>query len=191
MITESELRVMAGFFPEGSSVTIKDIEKASGYSYERVYSTLRDLQKKRIVEGKKVGKTWSFKLDYKRDASLLFFVYYGVNKKEEFEKSYRSVSNLLGEYLLGVDARCAVVFGSYAKGEAKRGSDVDLLLVTSDEDFGKKALALRHKYNHRLNPVKVLSVRIIKEENKTFFKEIKDFGVVIKGFEYFFEQVYR
>lgn len=191
MITESELRVMAGFFPEGSSVTIKDIEKASGYSYERVYSTLRDLQKKRIVEGKKVGKTWSFKLDYKRDASLLSFVYYGMNKKEEFEKSYRSVSNLLGEYLQGVDARCAVVFGSYAKGEAKRGSDVDLLLVTSDEDFEKKALALRYKYNLRLNPVKVLSVRIIKEENKTFFKEIKDFGVVIKGFEYFFEQVYR
>ncbi len=191
MITESELRIMAGFFPEGSSVTIKEIEKASGYSYERVYSTLMDLQKKRIVEGKKVGRTWSFNLDHRRDAGLLSFVYYGVNKKEEFEKSYRRVSKLLGEYLQGVDVRCAVVFGSYTKGEAKKGSDVDLLLVTDDKDFEKKALALRHKYNLHLNPVKVLSVKSIKEENKTFFKEIRDFGVVIKGFEYFFEQVYR
>ncbi len=68
MITESELRIMAGFFPEGSSVTIKEIEKASGYSYERVYSTLMDLQKKRIVEGKKVGRTWSFNLDQQSNA---------------------------------------------------------------------------------------------------------------------------
>ncbi|WP_456474197.1 nucleotidyltransferase domain-containing protein [Candidatus Pyrohabitans sp.] len=191
MITESELRVMAGFFPRGGSVTIKDIEKASGYSYERVYSTLKDLQRKGVVEGIKVGKTWSFKLDYNRDECLLSFVYYGVNKKEKFKKTHRKVSKLLDEYLSKIDARCAVVFGSYAKGDAKRGSDIDLLLVTADEDFEKKALALRHKYNLRLNPVKVSSIKSIKEENKIFFKEIRDFGVVIKGFEYFFEQVYR
>jgi predicted nucleotidyltransferase/predicted transcriptional regulator len=191
MLTESELRIMAGFFPKGTSVTIKDIEKASGYSYERVYSTLKNLQKKGIVKGRKVGKTWTFELDYKRDAALLSFVYYGVNKKEEFEKSYKRVSKLLGEYLSGVDARCAAVFGSYARGEAKRDSDIDLLLVTDDEDVEKKALALRHKYNLRLNPVTVPSIKNIKEENKIFFKELQDFGVVIKGFEYFFEQVYR
>ena len=49
MLTQAEVRVLAAFFPEGGEATAREIEKRSGYSHERVYSTLRGLPPKSIL----------------------------------------------------------------------------------------------------------------------------------------------
>jgi len=38
ILNETELKILAAFFPEGIERTTKEIENRSGYSHERAYS---------------------------------------------------------------------------------------------------------------------------------------------------------
>jgi len=85
-------------------------------------------------------------------------------------------------------------FGSYAKGNASDKSDVDVLCVAdADIDIDIEAIArlLTHKYGIRLNPVKVKSIRDIEMDDRAFYEDVVEYGYVLKGLEYFYEQVYR
>ena len=99
---------------------------------------------------------------------------------------------LLKEFSANDGIRCAVIFGSYAKGDASDMSDVDVLCVAdADIEIETIARSLAHKYGIRLNPVKVKSIKDIEMDNRAFYEDVVEYGYVIKGLEYFYEQVYR
>jgi predicted nucleotidyltransferase len=192
MLEEVELRVLAAFFPDAGEKTLRELQGRSGYSYERVYSAVRSLEQKGLVSGKKVGKTLVYSILTSSDAALLAFIYSTVLKKEQFTKKFPRVWKVLDEFLAKADLQMAVLFGSHAKGEAREGSDIDLLCVDGD-DAEKVALSLMHKYNMRIAPVmiKIGDFRNIKEENPEFWRDLVEFGIVLKGREIFYETVYR
>jgi len=191
-MNETELRVLAGFFPATNDITIKELEQRSDYSYERVYSSLKNLKRYVAVRSKKVGKTLTFSLVTESDLALLGFFYHSIKRRSEFAKSNRTVWKLLKEFSANGGIRCVVLFGSYAKGDASDTSDVDVLCV-ADTDIEIEAIArsLTHKYGMRLNPVKVRSIKDIEMDNRAFYEDVVEYGYVIKGLEYFYEQVYR
>jgi predicted nucleotidyltransferase len=192
MLDDVELRVLAGFFPDAGEKTLKELQGRSGYSYERVYSALKSLEQKGLVSGRKVGKTLVYAILTSSDAALLAFTYSTVSKKEQFTKKFPNVWKVLDEFLAKASLQMAVLFGSYAKGEVKEGSDIDLLCVNGD-DAEKVALSLRHKYNLRITPVLVKKgdFKNIKGENPEFWRDLVEFGIVLKGQEIFYELVYR
>lgn len=191
-MNETELRVLAGFFPATKNITIKELEQRSDYSYERVYSSLKNLKRYVAVRSKKVGKTLTFSLVTESDLALLGFFYHSIKRRSEFAKSNRTVWKLLKEFSANGGIRCAVLFGSYAKGDASDTSDVDVLCVAdTDIEIEVIARSLTHKYGMRLNPVKVRSIKDIEMDNRAFYEDVVEYGYVIKGLEYFYEQVYR
>ena len=191
-MNETELRVLAGFFPATNDITIKKLEQRSDYSYERVYSSLKNLKRYVAVRSKKVGKTLTFSLVTESDLTLLGFFYHSIKRRSEFAKSNRTVWKLLKEFSANDNIRCAVLFGSYAKDNASDTSDVDVLCVADvDTDIDAIARSLSHKYGIRINPVKVRSIKDIETDNRAFYEDMVEYGYVIKGLEYFYEQVYR
>ena len=191
-MNETELRVLAGFFPATNDITIKELEQRSDYSYERVYSSLKNLKRYVAVRRKKVGKTLTFSLVTESDLALLGFFYHSIKRRSEFAKSNRTVWKLLKEFSANGGIRCVVLFGSYAKGDASDTSDVDVLCVAdADTEIDAIARSLSHKYGIRINPVKVRSIKDIKTDNRAFYEDMVEYGYVIKGLEYFYEQVYR
>lgn len=191
-MNETELRVLAGFFPATKNVTIKELEQSSNYSYERVYSTLKNLKRYVAVRSEKVGKTLTFSLVTESDLVLLGFFYHSIKRRSEFAKSNRTVWKLLKEFSADGGIRCVVLFGSYAKDNASDTSDVDALCVAdADTEIEAIARSLSHKYGIRINPVKVKSIKDIEMDNRAFYEDMVECGYVIKGLEYFYEQVYR
>ena len=191
-MNETELRVLAGFFPATNDITIKKLEQRSDYSYERVYSSLKNLKRYVAVRSKKVGKTLTFSLVTESDLALLGFFYHSIKRRSEFAKSNRTVWKLLKEFSANDNIRCAVLFGSYAKDNASDTSDVDVLCVADvDTDIDAIARSLSHKYGIRINPVKVRSIKDIETDNRAFYEDMVEYGYVVKGMEYFYEQVYR
>ena len=191
-MNETELRVLAGFFPATNDITIKELEQKSDYSYERVYSSLKNLKRYVAVRSKKVGKTLTFSLVTESDLALLGFFYHSIKRRSEFAKSNRTVWKLLKEFSANGGIRCVVLFGSYAKGDASDTSDVDVLCVAdADTEVDAIARSLSHKYGIRINPVKVRSIKDIETDNRAFYEDMVEYGYVIKGLEYFYEQVYR
>ena len=191
-MNEAELRVLAGFFPATKDITIKELEPRSNYSYERVYSTLKKLREYGAVVRKKVGRILTFSLVPESDLALLGFFCHSIKRRSEFAKSNRNMWKLLKEFSANDGIRCMVLFGSYAKGDASDKSDVDVLCVAdADIEIETVARSLTHKYGIRLNPVKVKSIKDIEMDNRAFYEDAVEYGYVIKGLEYFYEQVYR
>lgn len=188
----SEYIIMASFFPDVNEKTIKELGGRSGYSYERVYTTLKSLEEKGIVTGRMIGKTLSYELDLRKDAVELAFVHFSIVKKAKFAEKYPNASKAMKEFLSKVDADCVIVFGSYAKGEAKRESDMDILCVSGNENIEKIALSMRHKYNLRINPVlvNVADFKNIKSENPEFWNDLIEFGIILKGYEFFYNYAF-
>lgn len=193
MLNKAETKVLAGFFPEAGEKTLKELQKRSGYSYERVYSALKSLMQRGIVSGKRVGRTLVYAIQTSTDAAYLAFTYFTVSRREQLAKKFSNVWKVLNEFLTKTSLHAAILFGSYAKGEAKEGSDIDLLCIDGADDVEKIALSLRHKYNLRINPVLVKKddFKHIKGENPEFWRDLIEFGVILKGQEMFYEMVYR
>ena len=73
----------------------------------------------------------------------------------------------------------AVLFGSYAKGLASRGSDIDIYIETRDRNIRKELMLTDSK----------LSIKLGKyDKQNPLIKEIEKNHVIIKGVEEFYEK---
>lgn len=191
MLKNAELKMLATFFPEGEERTTKEIEKRSGYSHERVHSTLDLLGNKGVLRKKKVGKTSVYSIYEFGDIVYLAFVHYSINQRVGWKEKYPKAAKVIKELMHKTKPGLLVVFGSYARKRAKGGSDVDILCV-GGAGIEKTALSLRHKYNLRVNPVLVKGrdFENIKTENPEFWEDLVNFGIILKGEELFYELVY-
>lgn len=192
MLNETELKILAAFFPEGAERTTKEIEEISGYSHERAYSTLRGLEEKKILFKKPVGKTLLYSIKRFDDSVYFAFTYYSINKKDSFVKKYPHVWKAVEEFIDKTKPEMVVLFGSYSKGEAKERSDIDVLCINGNPETEKIALSLRHKYDLRITPVIISKedFKKIRSDNPELWEEIVRFGIVLKGQEVFYNLVY-
>jgi len=91
----------------------------------------------------------------------------------------------LREIVLGIQkdkkVKFACIFGSYAKGLEKKGSDVDIYLEVNDLEIKKEYSKLDSKF----------SIKIGKwDKNNFLIKEIIENHILIKGGEIYFEKVF-
>jgi len=193
VLPENELKVLAAFFPEDGTKTIQELREVVDYSYERVYSSLNSLVNKGIVSRRKVGRTLVYTVDTSNDLALLAFTYHTISRRTSLMRRYSTVGKVLREFLAKGKADVVVLFGSYAKDEAKEGSDIDVLCVNGRADVERIALSLRHKFNLRITPVLVAKDDFLnmKKENPEFWHDLVQFGVVLKGHEQYYNLVYR
>lgn len=78
-----------------------------------------------LNQNKIVMRVYSEKISYEKTLNNLFITYLLMeNKKAEFNKIKMKVLRVLKKY--GI--KKASIFGSYARGEQKRGSDIDILI---------------------------------------------------------------
>lgn len=191
MLKETELRMLAAFFPEGKERTTREIEMRSGYSHERVYSTLNELEKRGVLTKRRVGKTLAYSVPGFSDQLYMAFAHYSLKRKENWAEKHPTAHRAIEELGRGAKPDLMVVFGSYARGEAKGASDIDVLCV-GGIGAEKIALSLRHRYNLRINPVVVKKSDFgnIATENPGFWEDLVNFGVVINGWEIFYRVAY-
>jgi len=101
-----------------------DVAKRSNLSNSRTSECLRDLARKGILESKKIGKGYQYKLNKSNIFSKLFLKLFREEEKiienlsQDFVKNIKKIS--------GIES--IVLFGSSLK-ELKMGSDVDFLIV--------------------------------------------------------------
>lgn len=54
-----------------------------------------------------------------------------------------------------------ILFGSYARGEAKEGSDIDVLIITKDEDFRVRKKIVGIAFDLLLETMEYISPKVI------------------------------
>lgn len=133
MITNCEQKIMEVLLPQPFNMySIKKISELIKSSYALTYESIQSLIKKKLIKTKKIGNSLSCQLNLSAEPSLLAIsslihsqkflnkVRFGFVIEEIKEK----LDNLI--YIM-------LLFGSYAKGKARKESDVDLLFVVQNE----------------------------------------------------------
>ena len=191
-LSDNELKILSGFFPEGNEITLKKIQERTKLSYEPVHRIIGQLVNKKLLLEKKFGKTLVYSLDSTKEKIKIAFIFYANEKKEKFEEDYGKVYRALLKVNEG-DIDFLAVFGSYAKGNPTKNSDVDVLCVSSNKNkVESKLKGLRYETNLEFTPVVMSKTEFakIKKENEQFWKDLVDYGIIFKGYELFYYYAY-
>ncbi|MEW5897084.1 MAG: nucleotidyltransferase domain-containing protein [Nanoarchaeota archaeon] len=102
------------------SFSLTEIAKKTKVSIGSAFAHCEELYRKKILLREKKGKS----------------TYYCLNRKEKTAKELKKFSNLISDPLeslikefAGRKIRKIILFGSYARGEDRKDSDIDLLVV--------------------------------------------------------------
>lgn len=189
---KTELEILQSFFPSGKDITLREVMKKTGYSYEPVYRTLKELANQKFIDVKKFGKTLVYSLDFRKEPSRVAFYLYAREKSNNFrEKHFAVVSALSGLSEEKIDI--LAVFGSYAKGIERKDSDIDVICATAEvEELKNEILSLKRSHNLDFAPIVVPKKEFakIKKENPEFWSDLVDHGIIFNGYELFYYYAY-
>ena len=192
-VEEGEHTLLVSMFPKAKDLTIKEIMKNSSYSsYERNNSYLKSLAKKKIIEGKKVGKTLIYSLISSNWHSKKAFHSYALERARNFLEKHKTIALALKE-LPEEEIDFLAIFGSYAKGTEKKDSDIDLLCATSKkEEIEKSISAIKRKFNLNIQAIFMPKVELgkIKKENIEFWNDLVNYGRIFIGYDLFYYYAY-
>lgn len=196
-ISHLEGTIIASFFPEAEEMTIKEIQERIDYSYERVNSALKSLTEKKIVIKKQKGKTLIYSLDTNSIYSYrLGFNRYTLQREVKFIKKHKAVYQAIKEIVENPLIWGVILFGSYSKGLETKQSDVDLMVIcipSKEKEVNNFIKSLEHKYGINFSPV-VLPMHEfpnIKKDNPELWNDLKLYGIVFKGDDYFYGWMYK
>lgn len=178
---KTEKKVINLMLKENSDLTIRQISNKLGSDYKITHTAVKRLFKKQILTSKTVGKSilcslnrWSNNLilaecerslEVSKDILLL--------KKEIYSKSSTSFFIML-------------LFGSYAKGQANKHSDIDIIFISNEKDFEintRKTLRLLPLKVHPLFFTEKEFVNMINSRESNVAKEAINNYVILYGIE--------
>jgi predicted nucleotidyltransferase len=188
----------------GKEMSINQISKVIGFSYEPTYRHIKYLEKKKVLIGRRAGKAIMCKINQDSLDARKLLEKASLEKTQSFMKEMSpSFKKLIDEVIRKVEEELngnilsIVLFGSYAKGIAKKESDVDLLFLTSEwKESERKIQAIVHtleyKYGFSISPL-IMCVKDFENSIKegSVANEIIDFGIVLYGFETYYRILFK
>ncbi|MBU0976887.1 MAG: nucleotidyltransferase domain-containing protein, partial [Nanoarchaeota archaeon] len=114
--------------------SIKEIAESLKRPYVKVHNSVGRLSSKKIIKRETKGKSHYCSIDYKNNINIVCFI--NSQKAKEFLLKNKKIGLILEEIISGIKIPnyTLLIFGSYAKGNADKHSDLDIASITSDED---------------------------------------------------------
>ena len=190
-LNQTDFDILQSFFPEGRELTLKKIMERSKYSYEPCYRTVNKLLKEKIISVKKFGRTLVYSLDFNKTQAKVAFYLYSTKRAYNFSVFQPSIFAALSE-IPEDKAEFLAVFGSYAKETFTEKSDIDIICISDDKEMEKKIKSLRYGYGKHFNPIITPKTEFakIRDENKEFWNDLVNYGIIFKGYELFYYYAY-
>ncbi len=121
-------------------IHLREIARLSKVSLNNVDNSLRLFVKDDMFKRREVSNMVFFKPNLESEALLKIFEYLELEKKKEFYYKNKKIARLLQKYTQGIielsnkKIQLIILFGSVARGEWAKGSDIDILAVVSSKD---------------------------------------------------------
>lgn len=161
---------------------IKDLAKLSNSSLQ---NALKNMVLNNLISTKKT-KAHVF---YKIQNTKYFAIQFSDISRQRFEALKRDIKGPLTHLLkeLNEDTYSTILFGSASKGQERKGSDIDVLIITpkrKDYDAIKRRINALSKY-----PITIFQCtpEEFKLEEDHVIKQVKLTGTPIQGEQYFHE----
>lgn len=121
-------------------IHLREIARASTVSLNNVDSSLRLFVKDDMFKRREISNMVFFKPNMENEALLKTFEYLELEKKQEFYDTNKKIVRLLQKYTQDIVAlsnkkiQLVILFGSVARGEWTKNSDIDILVVVSGKE---------------------------------------------------------
>jgi len=157
---------------------IRGIAKKLNESHSTISRKLNNLKKENVIDSRREGKNKIFSLK-KNIVSRNYILQTELYKLIKLLRSHPELGILFEELLKNIDEKLIVLFGSYAKGLAKKDSDIDIYIETKNRNVKKVVENIHSKINVKIGPFDAKSPLI---------KEIINDHIIIRGAEEFYEK---
>ena len=156
---------------------IRNLAKILKINHMTILRKIRELFKSNIVDYKEEGRNKVYFLKNTTEAKIT------INTAENYKllqtiQKYPSLRKIIKKIQEDKRINLAVLFGSYAKGIAKKDSDIDIYIETINKNIKKDLEKIDSK----------LSIKIGRyDKDNPIIKEIKKNHIIIKGTERYYE----
>ncbi|MFA5050068.1 MAG: nucleotidyltransferase domain-containing protein [Candidatus Micrarchaeia archaeon] len=191
-----EFKILTAFLKTPSKELYgREIERLANTTHERTLNYLNELTNKKILFKEKKGKQVFYKLNKNNILTLKALSIAELEKRIEFSKKSKE-SSIIMDFLrkvsdLNLDIEFILLFGSVARNQSTKQSDIDLLFVLNKNRKAEQSLTKLAKERETITK-KSFSIHIItlKELGKRWLKEpvyrnIWDERIVLFGEEDF------
>lgn len=158
---------------------IRSIAKKLNESHSTVLRKLNNLKKENVVDSRKEGRNKIFFLKYNL-VSKTYVLQAELYKLTRLIRHYPELGIIFEDILKNTDEKLIVLFGSYAKGAAKKDSDIDIYIKTKSRRVKKAVESINSKVNVKMG---------VFDTTSPLIKEIIKDHVILRGVEVFYEML--
>lgn len=161
-----------------NKIHLREIARILNESHSTILRKINELVKDNILDYKKEGKNKVFFI--KNNLKAKNYIYSAeIHKLNKLLKKHPELSIIFEDIKKNFSKGMILLFGSYAKGNPKSDSDIDIYLETNDNKIKEKIKEINSK----------LSLKIGKFDTKSLLiKEIIKNHIIIRGLEEFYER---
>lgn len=170
--------------------TIRAIAQKTKIDYKTTYLVVNEFIEKELILAKKVGQTVLCKLNRKAFDEEIFKAETIRKEKLLKNKDLLGLKNYIAE--IKESFFIMLVFGSWASGKNSKNSDIDLLLITDDDQITKKVKKKLKLLPLDIHLVNFSTEEFIKMQKSTEFnvgKEASDNNVILFGIEDYYRLI--
>ena len=162
--------------------SIRKISQLRGINYKSAYIALKFLAKEKIVDLKKMGNT--IICTFNNNFNDLVFRAEFLRREDLFNnKDFLIIHNRLSELKFPF---IALLFGSYAKGTAKKHSDIDILTIGGNEEEIEKVTSLLPDKIHLTSVSYESFIRMVKSKDMSVVSEALKKNIPLIGIEEYY-----
>ncbi len=193
---EKTLKMILYLFRNFDSLPhLRSIARNTGVSKSTTGRILAKLNERDIVKRREQGNQTLFSLNYDNSLVIHHCALALAIEFDRIKENYPSLHKQLRSFAdscekaMGSKILSIVLFGSVAKGEQEKRSDLDLLLITDDLTHTKKieqvSSAINASYSHDISPTIITEDTFISELNNgsLLYLNILKEGIPIYGLE--------
>lgn len=193
---ETKLKLISEIEKNNKGIHLRALSRAVDSGLPNVKRFLEILEKERVVRKEKEANLIRFKL---RESEKTIAYLKQVNT-ERFLLLPGMVQIAVNEFLneLEIKPLIVLIFGSYAKGNYTKNSDIDILLVFQKVENAKEIESISKRIGMRTNTeISLIYINYLNFEknflNKEhdFSKEIRQDAIIVIGVEYYYKLLWR
>lgn len=184
-------------------LSIRGISNEVGISYSYVNRKIHEYIKAGFLKSEQLGRAIFCKPNLKNPKVITTLSEISIDNFLKFIEQNKQLNGPLNEFssritrASGYNIHCVILFGSWAKGKARKTSDIDLFVIVPekkkfDDLISTEAIAINRRYNVNINVIisePTSFVDMLKSGEQNVAKEVLKDEVVISGAEKFWRLV--
>lgn len=192
----TKLKIIAELEKRHEGVHLREISRLVKTGLPNAKRFIDILEKEKVIRKKKEANL--LKIYLKESQKTI--AYLKQTNNEKLDLLPVKVQNAIIEFLdeLEIKPLLAIIFGSYAKGNYTKDSDIDILLIFQKVESGKEientARRISMRTNTKISPVYVdynnFEKNFLNKEHD-FSREIRQDAIIIIGVEYYYKLLWR